>query len=52
MAVPSLDSHSPDDAGASRQAIGSNKTSVEHKVGRDVPIDNKGMLEFTWSISI
>ncbi|KAG2583389.1 hypothetical protein PVAP13_6KG226500 [Panicum virgatum] len=40
--VPSLHSYGLADVGASRQDIGSNKTSVEHKVGRDVPIDNKG----------
>ena len=48
VVVPSLHSHGLAYIGASRQDIGSNKTSVvEHKVGRDVPIDNKGMLEFT-----
>ena len=46
--VPSLHSYGLADVGASRQDIGSNKTSVvEHKVGHDIPIDNKGMLKFT-----
>nr|XP_034599613.1 GBF-interacting protein 1-like isoform X2 [Setaria viridis]TKW09739.1 hypothetical protein SEVIR_6G122000v2 [Setaria viridis] len=53
VAVPSLDSHGLGDAGAgaSRQAIGSNKTLVEHKVGRDVPIDNKGSSQQSVSSS-
>ncbi|OEL16188.1 hypothetical protein BAE44_0022793 [Dichanthelium oligosanthes] len=42
VVVPSLDSHGLGDVGASRQAIGSKKTSLEHNVGRDVPIENKG----------
>ncbi|KAG2577940.1 hypothetical protein PVAP13_6NG190200 [Panicum virgatum] len=42
VVVPSLHSHGLADVGASRQDIGSNKTSVEHKVGHDIPIDNKG----------
>ncbi|CAL5011671.1 unnamed protein product [Urochloa decumbens] len=51
VVVPSLDSHGSCDVGASRQAIGSNKTSVEHKVGHDVPIDNKGSSQQSVSSS-
>ncbi|CAO2201340.1 unnamed protein product [Urochloa humidicola] len=51
VVVPSLDSHGPCDVGASRQAIGSNKTSVEHKVGCDVPTDNKGSSQQSVSSS-
>jgi hypothetical protein len=51
VVVPSLDSHALADVGASRQDIGSNKTSVEHKVDRDVPIDNKGSSQQSVSSS-
>ncbi|XP_021320823.1 GBF-interacting protein 1-like isoform X2 [Sorghum bicolor] len=44
VVVSFLDSHSLGDVGASRQTIGIKKTSVEHKVGRDLPT-NKGSSE-------
>ncbi|KAL6639956.1 hypothetical protein ACP70R_022266 [Stipagrostis hirtigluma subsp. patula] len=49
--VPSLGSHSLGDVDSPRQAIGSKKTSVEHKVGRDLPIDNKGSSQLSGSSS-
>lgn len=39
VVVSFLNSHSLGDVGASRQTIGIKKTSVEHKVGRDVSTD-------------
>uniref|UniRef100_A0A804NQ25 GBF-interacting protein 1 N-terminal domain-containing protein n=1 Tax=Zea mays TaxID=4577 RepID=A0A804NQ25_MAIZE len=44
VVVSFLNSHSLGDVGASRQTIGIKKTSVEHKVGRDVSTD-KGSSE-------
>ncbi|XP_062191501.1 GBF-interacting protein 1-like isoform X2 [Phragmites australis] len=49
--VPSPDSHNLGDVGAPRQAIGSKKTSVEHKVGRDLPADSKGSSQQSGSSS-
>lgn len=48
--VPSLDSHGLGDVDVSRRDIGTKKASVERKEDHDVPMDNKGMLKFTWGI--